>query len=714
MFSKFFKRFCFISALGLLSASCIKDITDDLDDLSTSNDQQHWIFPILKSDIIIPDFNKDNETELKVYADGTVYYTAYLDSAFMIKADSIYTIPNQDTIEHTFNYEGVRMKAFSNSKVLTLQGYFNENPSAASPITSLNGTNSTYPAVTPANYGTHTFPSIDVIDRLAFNAGFLEVQLQNNSDLILSNVTIEFRNTFDNTVVGQANFSTIDSNSTELTNLNLSGKTLRSDLEYEIVSMGFDGATSPIDINTNQALVLSLSDGENISIDEGRAIFNAPFVEYDIMYELKDADGNPLAEELYEIELKSGNLHYEIYSESTTNFVFNGSATNSTSTNGEFKFSESMNSGTVTVTGTNSMAGYTYDLTTNTSQPYNTLAFRIGPAFLGTLQGQIMQNFDSKNLMKIKLYPTDLEFRYLRGKIGQKSFPYDQTVTEWDEDLMSKISGSVDFQETKIHLITKTDIGVDLALKPKGYVLNHAGDLLPMNFDTSGKLDGPEISEEGLVITSQHTYDNTSSNSDSILSHLPTTFASFGECFINPNPSANRECFVYDDGFIQGDLEVEIPLILSADTLFYTDSISYKKEDLEDLKDIDDEKILETISIHLYIDNGLPLGLELSMDLLDSVSADSNTYLTTINYDEVITPAPVDVNGNKTGTSEFESIIELTKAQRIALVNGNKVALKVKAITSQIDGNSPFVKVTKDDHLLMNVSVEVENYIPVE
>ena len=111
-----------------------------------------------------------------------------------------------------------------------------------------------------------------------------------------------------------------------------------------------------------------------MSIDKGRAIFNDPFVEYDIMYELKDEDGNPLTEEVYEVELKSGTLHYEIYSESIKNFLFEGIAVNSANDAGdEFNFTTVMAQGTDTKSGSKDMAGYTYDLTTNTAQPYNNL-----------------------------------------------------------------------------------------------------------------------------------------------------------------------------------------------------------------------------------------------------------------------------------------------------------------------------------------------------
>lgn len=65
-------------------------------------------------------------------------------------------------------------------------------------------------------------------------------------------------------------------------------------------------------------------------------------------------------------------------------------------------------------------------------------------------------------------------------------------------------------------------------------------------------------------------------------------------------------------------------------------------------------------------------------------------------------------------STKYKTIIELSKEDRIALVNGDKVLVKVNLLTSKYNSTTPFVKFKSDDHFKLNLSVEVQNHIPVE
>lgn len=701
------KRLIFILIMGAaVLNSCVKDITDDIDDLQTADDIQNWIFPFINSDIQLEDLDSNN---IKVYPDGTVYYTTDSDSAIVVDANNIFTLsPIQQVDNQEFFFNGVNTLPYDETKVSTLQSILGTgDPGLWATLSPLNGTASPVPPFAASNLGTQILPAFTTFDYITYDNGNLDVTISNGSNIPLSNIALRFTNVLGGNL-GTVLFPTLAAGGSETVQLNMAGRTIRSLVQYEILTLESPGIASPGIVDFGSPLAVELSSTDNMVVNTARSEFNSPIFDFSFFYELKDENGNPLDEEITEIEFKSGRLLFLITTNLTSSVILEGqiegSAPLATISN-EFAglIPDSRND-------TIELAGRRFDLTLDPFNPFNRIPIKFSPRhyFAG------LNNFNKNDRITVTVLAQDIEFKEVIGRFGVDSLNIPLHTIDWkDNDILGNISGNVQVQGAKLNFHTRTNIGADYSADLNGAVTDINGNLLPAEFNQELTFTGPAVPQFGTTTTDVFTYDQSNSNADDIVSFLPNTMTTAGTFHINKN-NPNRMCYLNDEAFMQIDLEMEMPLNLIADTLFFIDTVRYENEDFDDLRDIDTAKFVNSMFLHMYIQNDFPVNIGTTLSIVDSVDETTDSLLTVIDYGTVIDGAKVDAAGETIESTIYKHVIELTKEERIALVNGDKILVDVRLLTSKFNSTAPFVKLKADDHFKLNLSVEVQNHIPVE
>ncbi len=699
------KRLVFTLILGsAVLNSCVKDLTDDLDDLQTADDTQNWIFPFINSDIQLEDVDSTN---IKVYPDGTVYYSNTEDSVIIIEPKEIFDLPRTQQISlQQFTFSGVNTLPYSETKLSTLQAILSSDAAIWSILGPLNATSAIIPPFAGTNLGFQVLPSFSEFDFINYDNGLLDVKITNSSNIPLSNVTLRFTNTFTGQNLGTVFYPTVVSGGNATQQLNLSGKTIQSSIRYEVLTLESPGTSSAVTADFGSPLAVEVSSTNNMTVNTANAEFQDPIFDFSFFYELKDDAGNPLTQEITEVKLKSGTLQYLINANVTSAMNLNGEIPGTSAS-----FTHQVPSiGPQTIVDSIPLAGITFDLTQDSFNPYNRLRVKFSPNYF--FPGK--NAFNKNDQFSITLLATNIQYEHVIGRFGLDSVNIPIHTANWVEnDVFGNISGNVEIKESRINFISHTNIGADYTADLLGLVSNADGNTLNMDLNQDLDVSGPTTPDFGTTTTDNFVYDQTNSNADDIISFLPISMTTTGKLYLNKN-NPNRECYINDEAFLRMDVEFETPLHLKADTLFFVDTVGYDNTDFEDLKNIDTNKFITDIRLHTYIQNDFPVDISATLSIIDSVDATTDTLMHVIPYENVIQGAKVDANGVTIEPEIYKNVLTLSKEDRIALVNGDKILVNVTLLTSKYNSTTPFVKLKADDHFKLNLSVEVENHIPVE
>lgn len=706
------KRLIFTLVMGaVVLNSCVKEITDDLDDLQTADDTQDWIFPFINSDIQLEDLDSNN---IKVYPDGTVYYTSVVDSIMNINIDDIFVLPsNQQLSVQNFSFSGVNTAAYSENLDVALQNVLSNDFSVWSMLAPINNSTSTVPAFSANNLGYQIMPTFTSFEYITYDNGLLDVTFTNSSNIPLSNITLELSNVFTGEVLGTVFYPLVDPGNNATQQIGMVGKTIRSLIRYRVQSMSSPGVSTPIAVDFSMPFNVEISSTDAMEVNLANATFNNPIFDFTFFYELKDNLGAPLDQEITKIKIKSGTLQYLISTPALSTAI--NLETEALGSNhidsGTFKF-ENQIPGLVpySISKTKDLAGYSFDLTQDPFNPFNRVPLKFQPSHIFPN----LNKFNKNDNLSISVLLQDIEFEYVIGRFGTDTITIPQHTVDWqDDDIFSNISGNMQTKGARINFLSKTNIGADYSADLLGYVQDVNQVPFSINFNQQLELIGPTTPEFGTTVFDVFSYDETNSNSDDVISSFPYSMTTAGTMYLNAN-NPNRECYYNDEAFMQIDVELETPFHLYADSVFYIDTVSYENEDFDDIRDMDTAKFVNSVFLHMYIENDFPVGIGTSISIIDSIDATTDSLLREIDYDGVIQGAKVDANGVTIQPTKYKHIIELSKDDRIALVNGDKVLVNIKLLTSKYNATTPFVRLKDDDHFKLNLSVEIQNHIPVE
>lgn len=204
-----------------------------------------------------------------------------------------------------------------------------------------------------------------------------------------------------------------------------------------------------------------------------------------------------------------------------------------------------------------------------------------------------------------------------------------------------------------------------------------------LNGDQSEKLimNGAPIAKENLIkfniegsqspedlLTMR--FDRSNSNITEFFNRLPVEIRFIGLADINKNGETGR---ITNPVEFSPSISIDIPLALRADGASFTDTTA---ADLSDLPGPDDESVLKEGALKIHYSNGIPLGVNLQLDMLDETGAS----LTSLPLSGGL---PIEFKAAKTGTNGFTetptedyTIISLNRDQLNLLNQTRNVHLK--------------------------------------
>jgi hypothetical protein len=270
-----------------------------------------------------------------------------------------------------------------------------------------------------------------------------------------------------------------------------------------------------------------------------------------------------------------------------------------------------------TVSTTRALDGYAFDLRGPTLDGVNSLATHL--SYSNSADGPAITITDQDSILAVVSYHGIVP-EYATGSFGTRSITVAPDSTSLD--LFDNISGSLDLDEVTALLKIHNGVGVDARADihylrsenpSTGNVveLQHAITQGPVNLDRA--LDLGNGFQPALNTFLLNRYN---SNIDLFVENLPHQVNYAMDLTINPlGDISNGHDFLYHDSRISADLELDIPLRLSA-----TDLTLRKTVEL-DLPGSPEHHAWKSGVLHLFADNSFPFSAAVELAVLDENGA---------------------------------------------------------------------------------------------
>ncbi len=670
-------------ALVLLAlAGCIKDKYKPNNFMSPDWEQGFGI-PVATFSVSLKNLIKEDST-LIFNPDSSIKIAFAQDSLAEQSVADIIEIPNQSPTTQSLKLGVIEIDNFTTNRTIALSELLNNlSPVTAAAISALNGLTSAFPAIPEQAGGTYPMPALTEFSVVTFSQGSLDFNLTNGYPTPLDSLVFELKNV-GGTSLGFARFGGVAPGATQLRSIPLGGKTMDNDIEITIVKIISNGNPVPSPINLASQMTIAAT-GNNLTVTNG--VVRIPSQEFsadttDVDFETTDN------EELYAIDLKDGQINFNFQStiaEPIRIIVsLPGISKNSVAI---------IDSVDVVSNGTTNwvidLTNSTIDLTTNSAQPFNQIPVIVQAKLIssGTLK-----SIDSSNAMNVSYNFADIDFSYIEGYFGQKNITIDPGKLELDLAFLRELGGDFLFASPDVKLKIANSIGAPIRLgldmTGKSVVngnvsLNAAPSILP--FPTV-----PGTVANGIV-----SFNKNNSQIAQLLSLPPDTITYGGSVLLNPAGNAGAN-FLTDNSKIRIDMEMELPLELSASNLRFGDT-----SDFNGATTFGGSPEITGAKLIFQNVNRFPFDINLELTWLDSNN--TQVYATTVPF---VQAAPVDINGRVNMASRGSAAIDLDQATITLLKNSKRLALGFRMNTG--NNGTTVAKLYTDYDLQIKIMMEAK------
>lgn len=341
------------------------------------------------------------------------------------------------------------------------------------------------------------------------------------------------------------------------------------------------------------------------------------------------------------------------------------------------------------------LSGYTIDLTSDAGSPYNRLPVSY------TIRPYEWTEFSLDDILTISASFAEPEFDYIKGYFGRRlEITEPDSINTGLEDLFSRITGSLYLSNPSVTFTCNNSIGIPITLYDGIEGIN-SEETIALNRDPVA-IDHPVPGGERDIISS-FTIDRDNSELPDLLSMLPEWIVINDTLSINPDGPAAEDNIVYGNSRIIADIDIEVPFEFRMTNLQFSDTTeNFLKGDDEDSPlDMADE-----VNIHLWVDNGFPLGGEVSISLLDTLSSEILAVVTT---GDILSAAMVDSEGRVISSTENTRVIKFDKDFLLAAKEAHSVIFTFTLNTT--GGGDRDVRIYSDYTLSFKAGVSVSGQI---
>ena len=314
------------------------------------------------------------------------------------------------------------------------------------------------------------------------------------------------------------------------------------------------------------------------------------------------------------------------------------------------------------------------------AQPYNRLPINFSVVPLGA---PVLDPVDS---IRIDVLFEEPEFDYIRGYFGTHLVESEKDTLELGlEDIFSKITGSIFLSNPSISVDYTNSFGIPMRVEALVTGKNSTEEIslnrAPEDLLYPTTTDNREVSSSFVI-------DRDNSELPELVSMLPDEIILGGSASANPAGETLDNIIFANSGF-SADVNVEVPLEFRITDLQLSDTTSnFLLDEEEGGSPLDN---LSSLKLNMFIDNGFPLGGNISVALYDSISG---IIIDQIDTGDFFEPAEVDASGKVTTSTEHTTIIEFTESFLESAGEANSIIFSFMLYTT--DHGTRDVKIYSD------------------
>lgn len=345
------------------------------------------------------------------------------------------------------------------------------------------------------------------------------------------------------------------------------------------------------------------------------------------------------------------------------------------------------------------------DLNILFNDPY-TNSNEIDITFEVEIQDNASHTISGSGDLEIELSVENIDFSLAQGNFGQQSIPLETGSIDMDVDFWDNVEGDYQFADPSISLFAQNSVGVPFQIDANITGYSSTGSTASLNPSAEAQFENfpSTIAEVNSGLADTLTFNKDNSDIVSLMALPPSENLWYaGSVSLNPGstaPSVSSPNIISSESAIAVDIEIDVPLNLTADNLTLKDTVS-------DL-DISDTENIMNAAIIIVAENGYPLDVS-----IDKIYFTDEAYnlIDSISDQEVIDAAQVFTSGENIGEVDESSIeevtheIELSESQ-IENLNQTRNLIIHASVSTENEGLA--VKLMGDDELVFTISVQAQ------
>ncbi|MEM7162857.1 MAG: hypothetical protein AAF487_10515 [Bacteroidota bacterium] len=324
--------------------------------------------------------------------------------------------------------------------------------------------------------------------------------------------------------------------------------------------------------------------------------------------------------ELKQVRIKSGKLGLAINSYVEEDMIGTFTVVSSNLNGSAFSVEETIPAGSANIPGSfykeYDISGYELDLTGEDGNLFNTIVSDLNVIVDPNGSTVTVNNQDT---LIVEVFYLDVQTEYATGFFGSEIIELENETV--DLTLINGINpGAINFENVTLDLKLINGIGADFRFRIENIesinsefnssvTLNH--NIIGNTINLDRAIDFPSF----IPFEESYILDNSNSNIRDWIENFPNRIQYSVEAELNPlgNVSGGND-FIYCDSELGIEINTEIPLCFSAESLSLEDTVSY---DLAGDANIDN---IRSGNLELLIENGFPLEGNIQIHIYDGMS----------------------------------------------------------------------------------------------
>eukprot|EP01029_Cantina_marsupialis_P010005 TRINITY_DN2294_c1_g2_i1.p2 TRINITY_DN2294_c1_g2~~TRINITY_DN2294_c1_g2_i1.p2 ORF type:complete len:548 (+),score=72.95 TRINITY_DN2294_c1_g2_i1:5144-6787(+) len=341
------------------------------------------------------------------------------------------------------------------------------------------------------------------------------------------------------------------------------------------------------------------------------------------------------------------------------------------------------------------------DLNIKFKQPYTTNNL-VALNFDVDVQNNASGIITGSGNINVNLTFQNIDFKLAQGDFGKQNIDIGTGNIDMEVDFWDDIEGDYQFADPRVMVHLRNSVGVPFEINANMTGYNTDGISQALNPDALQPANYPKTVADVLDTPNEETitYDNSNSEIVALMALPPSDRIEYSGS-VNLNPAvvdiATTPNIVSNTSRIDADLEIDIPLDLSATNLMLKDTVT-------DL-DIENAEKIMNAAIVVTAENGFPLDAQISKIIMTD---DAYKVLDTIEDEQVIEAAKVGADGLVIPSSikEVSHEIKLT-AEQIKHLNDTD-NLIIHASVNTTDKGTKAVKLRGDYEIKFKIAVQAQ------